>query len=71
MTNVVKLEPVEIGENFRFDPDEFLEANKAQGWETLALIGEIDGEIVIRGSANAGETLIMLEKAKLQIIGER
>jgi hypothetical protein len=71
MTNVVRLEPVEVGEGFRFDPDELLESNKGQGWTTLALLGEIDGEIVVCGSANAGETLILLEKAKLQIIGER
>jgi hypothetical protein len=71
MSNVVKLEPVEIGDGYRFDPDELLEANKGAGWSILALIGEIDGEIVVCGSANAGETLILLEKAKLKIIGER
>jgi hypothetical protein len=71
MTNVVKLEPVDIGDGFRFDPDELLEANKGAGWSILALIGKIDGELVVAGSAGAGETLILIEKAKLKIIGER
>jgi hypothetical protein len=70
MSNVVKLEPVDIGEGYRFDADEMLEANKGAGWTILAIVGEIDGEIVIAGSANAGETMILLEKAKLKIIGE-
>jgi hypothetical protein len=69
--NVVKFEPVEVGEGYRFDPDELLEANKRLDWATLVLIGEIDGEIVVAGSANAGESLILLEKAKLRIIGAR
>jgi len=71
MTNVVRLEPVEVGEGFRFDPDELLESNKGQGYSMLAVLGEKDGEVYINGSANAGETLILLEKAKLKIIGER
>ena len=69
--NVVKFEPVEVGDGYRFDPDELLEANKGAGFEMLVLIGEIDGEIVVAGSANAGESLILMEKAKLKIIGER
>ena len=69
--NVVKFEPVEVGDGYRFDHDELLEANKGAGFEMLVLIGEIDGEIVVAGSANAGESLILMEKAKLKIIGER
>ncbi len=65
MAEVVKLRPVEVGENYRFDPDAILEAAKGQGFTTLAIIGQLeDGSIWISGSANAGETLILMEKAK-------
>ena len=69
--NVVKFEPVEVGDGYRFDPDDILEKNKGLGWESLAIIGMIDGEVAVASSVNAGETLIALEKAKLKIIGER
>jgi hypothetical protein len=71
MTNVVRIEPRELGEDFQLDHDGILEANKGQGYSMLAVLGEKDGEVYINGSANAGLTLILLEKAKLQIIGER
>ena len=69
--NVVKFEPEYVGEDYRFDHDALLERNKGLAWSRLAVIGEVDGEIVFSSSANAGEMLILLEKAKLQIIGER
>ncbi len=36
MSDVVKLELVEVGEGFRFDPDALLEAAKGQGFATPA-----------------------------------
>ena len=66
---VVKLEPVQVGEGFRFDPDELLDAAKGQGFATLAILGERgDGSFWVSGSANAGETLILMERAKRQIV---
>lgn len=66
---VVKLELVEVGEGFRFDPDQLLEVAKGQGFTRLAIIGEQpDGELWVSGSANAGETVILIELAKHQII---
>ena len=66
---MTKLELVEVGENFRFDPDFLLEAAKGQGFERLAILGQKPGgELWVSGSANAGETLILLELAKHQII---
>jgi hypothetical protein len=66
---VTKLELVEVGEGFRFDPDQILEAAKGQGFTKLAIIAEnADGSIWASGSANAGETLILLELAKHKII---
>ena len=69
MSNVHKLELVEVGEDFRFDPDEILDAAKGQGFETLCIIGQLpDGTIWVSGSANAGESLILMERAKRQVI---
>lgn len=69
MTNVVKLEPVEIGEGFRFDPDEILDAAKGQAFTTLAVLGWLeDGTIWVSGNANAGEMLVLMEQAKHQLV---
>lgn len=70
MSNVVKLELVEVGEGFRFDADELLEKAKGNITGRLAIIGEMeDGSLWLSGTANAGETMILIEKAKAQIVG--
>ncbi len=68
--NVERLQLVSVGEGFRFDPDELLEAAKGRGFTNLVIIGELpDGDDHwISGMANAGEALILIERAKLQII---
>jgi hypothetical protein len=67
--NITKLTPFEVGERFRFDPDEILEEAKGQPFTTLCVLGQLaDGTIYVAGSANAGETLILLEKVKRRII---
>lgn len=67
--SVVKLELVEVGEGFRFDPDHLLEAAKGQGFTRLAILAENpDGSLWVSGTANAGETIILIELAKHQII---
>lgn len=69
MNNVTKLELIEVGEGFRFDPDELLEAAKGQQFDRLAILGQkSDGELWVSGSANAGETLILIELAKHRIV---
>lgn len=66
---VTKLELVEVGEGFRFDPDELLEAAKGQNFARLAILAEReDGTLWVSGTANAGETIILIELAKHQII---
>lgn len=66
---VHKLELVEVGEGFRFDPDELLEAAKGQGFTKLAILAQNpDGTLWVSGTANAGETLILMELAKHQIV---
>lgn len=69
MAEIVKLQPTSVGEGFRFDPDELLEAAKGNGFDTLVILGELpDGSTWISGTANAGETLILMERAKHDLI---
>ena len=67
--NVTKFEPVLVGEGYRFDPDEILEAAKGQKFEKVAILAENpDGTIWVSGSANAGETMVLMERAKHHIV---
>lgn len=69
MGNVSKFEPVEVGESYRFDPDELLDAAKGQGFTNLVILAELpDGTFWVSGMANAGETMILMERAKRQIV---
>lgn len=66
---VVKFDPVVVGEGYRFDADELLEAAKGKGFDKLAILGQFpDGKIWASGTANAGETVILIEIAKHKII---
>jgi hypothetical protein len=66
---VVKFEPSLVGAGHRFDPDEILEAAKGKEFVTVAILAELpDGTMWTSGNANAGETLILMEKAKRQIV---
>lgn len=66
---VLKFEPQVVGEGFRFDPDEILEGAKGAGFANLVIVGEYeDGEIYIAGASNAGESIILMERAKHQLI---
>ena len=68
-SNVVKFEPVEVGSGFRFDADETLEHAKGQNFTCLAIIGQLeDGSQWITGNANAGEILVMMERAKHHLV---
>lgn len=66
---IIKFQPQIVGDGYRFDPDEMLEAAKGQEFTTVAVIGELpNGELWVSGNANAGETLILMEKAKRVIV---
>lgn len=66
---IVQFHPETIGEAFRFDPDEILEAAKGQEFTTVAVLGQLpDGTIWISGNANAGETLVLMERAKRVVV---
>lgn len=60
---------VEVGPGFRFDPDQILDAAKGQEFTTLAIIAQKpDGSIWVSSTANAGEALVLMEKAKRVIV---
>ena len=66
---VVGVKPASIGANFRFDSDEILELAKGLNFITFALVGQLeDGSIWTSGNANAGETLILMERAKHHLV---
>jgi hypothetical protein len=65
---VVKFEPREVGQNYRFEPDHILDAAKGQGYTNILIIGELEsGELWVSSAANAGEAMILMEKAKRKI----
>lgn len=69
MSNVVKLELVEVGSDFRFAASQLLEAAKSESFERMAIVGRLEnGDLYVAGTANAGETLILLEQAKHMMV---
>ena len=69
MSKIVKFSPKIVGESFRFDCDGILEKAKGQEFATVCVIGHHpDGQLWVSGSANAGETMMLLELAKHHIL---
>ena len=67
--NVIKLIPEEVGEGFRLDADELLDAAKGNDFDTLVIMGQMaDGQLWISGSANLGETIVLIELAKNHLL---
>ncbi len=68
--NVTPLKVVSVGEDFRFDPDAILEEAKGKGFGKVLIIAEYEDKpgIWISGSANAGESLMLMEAAKLSMV---
>jgi len=67
--NVIKLVPERVGEGYRFESDEILEAAKGTGLASVVVIGELEnGELWVSSAANAGEALILIERAKHHIV---
>lgn len=66
---IVPLRLVSVGEGFRFNPDVILSAAMGQEFTNLVILGEMPhGELYVAGMANAGEALIMIERAKAKIV---
>ena len=69
MADIHKFEPKTVSSDHRFDPDEVLETAKGKGFVTMAILGQLpDGTFWVSGNANQGETLILLEYAKHEIL---
>lgn len=63
--NVIKLVPDQVGEDYRFKADDILEAAKGKGLSNVVVMGELEnGDIWVSSAANAGEALILTERAK-------
>jgi hypothetical protein len=66
---VVKLVPNEVSEAFRFDADVILENMKGNAFTTLLILGQCeDGSMEIQGNCNTGEALVLMERAKHELI---
>jgi hypothetical protein len=66
---VLEFKPEAVGDNYRIDTDQILNAAIGTKFARLAILGETDdGEIYVAGSANAGETLVLMELAKYRIV---
>jgi hypothetical protein len=67
--NVTKFEPAFVSEAYRFDADETLDKAKGEPFVKLLVLGQLDdGSLYIMGNANAGESLILMEKVKHHIV---
>lgn len=68
--NVTKFEPVVVGDGYRFDADEILEAAKGHSMETLVIIGQLpNGELWVSSDVYAGTALVLIHRAINQIVG--
>lgn len=68
--DVEKFKPRTVGDGYRFDPDEILEAAKGQNLETLVIIGQQpNGGLWVSSDVNAGTALVLIHRAINQIVG--
>lgn len=69
MADVVAFQPVLVGDGYRIDADAVLDEAKEHEFNRLAVLGELsDGTLYLAGTANAGETMILLELAKHHLL---
>jgi hypothetical protein len=65
MSNVVNLELIEAGEHYRVEAEKVLVAAGAVDFERMVVIGRTsDGGLYVAGTANAGESMILIEQAR-------
>lgn len=63
--NVVKLNLVQVGEGYRFEPEHILEQAKVVPFQHMTIIGRTTGgELYVAGTSSAGDTCLLLEQAK-------
>lgn len=70
MGDVERIYPAVVGEGYRFDADEVLESAKGNSFSAMMVIGELeDGSFYIAGNCNAGESMILLRRVEMHLIG--
>jgi hypothetical protein len=69
MAEVIGFHPELVGEGYRFDPDKILDEAKGKEFTNVLIVGELpDGELWISSAANAGEAMVLMERAKHFIV---
>lgn len=68
--NVVHLVPISVGEERHLEPDKLLEHWRGKLKEIVIIGRDDDDALVLVGSEGIGRTLWLMEKAKLQLLGE-
>lgn len=66
---VVQLVPQQVSADFRFDADTTLEKMKGKSISSLLIIADTEeGRLEIEGNCNAGEALVLMERARHDIV---
>ena len=69
MAEIVQFKPVEVSSGYRFDADTILDGAKGNEFDILIVVGQLaNGETWISSTANAGEAIILMERAKRDLI---
>jgi hypothetical protein len=66
---VIHLRPEIVGDGYRFDADEVLDAAKGQNLGKAVIVGELpDGTLWVSSTCGAGDMLLLIERAKRFIL---
>ena len=69
ITNVVKLVVHEVGDHYRVEAKTVLGRALDYEFERMVVLGRLEnGDLYVAGTANAGESLILIEQARHLIV---
>lgn len=67
--DVIRLVPETAGEDWTLEAEAVLDGAKGQDLQSCVVFGQdADGELYLAATANAGETMILLERCKHYIV---
>jgi hypothetical protein len=67
--NIVRLQVHEAGDHYRIEAEKVLKGALEHGFERMVILGRTeDGVLYVAGTANAGESLVLIEQAKHFIV---
>lgn len=70
MSEVIKLVPDTVGSAFQIDPKDVLSAACEHNFHTVVVLAQhTSGELYIASNRGEGAMIILMEQAKLEIIG--